>query len=96
MNRKVRVGLVGSQFISSIYEEAWSYGFPQEMAHFVDCVQHDRQPLVTGADGRAVLEAIFAAYESARTGSKVRLPFATSAAKPWDLWGGATAERTNP
>ncbi len=22
----------------TIYEEAWNYGFPQEMAHFVDCV----------------------------------------------------------
>jgi hypothetical protein len=33
-----------------------------------------------------VLEVIFAAYESARTGSKVSLPFATQAAKPIDLW----------
>ena len=41
---------------------------------------------MTGADGRAVLEAIFAAYESARTGRKVPLPFATTAAKPHDLW----------
>ena len=22
------------------FEEAWSYGFPQEIAHFVDCVEH--------------------------------------------------------
>jgi predicted dehydrogenase len=70
----------------TIYEEAWNYGFPQELAHFVDCVQHDKTPLVTGEDGRAVLEVIFAAYESARTGQKVRLPFATTAAKPIDLW----------
>jgi myo-inositol 2-dehydrogenase/D-chiro-inositol 1-dehydrogenase len=72
----------------TIYEEAWNYGFPQEMAHFVDCVQNDQPPLVTGEDGRAVLEVIFAAYESARTGRKVTLPFATSAAKPHDLWRG--------
>ena len=70
----------------TIYEEAWNYGFYQEMAHFVDCVRHDRPPLVTGEDGRVVLEAIFAAYESARTGRKVRLPFKTKAAKPHDLW----------
>src|SRR5690242_11567493 len=44
-----------------IYEEAWNYGFHAEMAHFVDCVQNDRVPLVTGEDGRAVLEVIFAA-----------------------------------
>lgn len=40
-----------------------------------------------GMNGRAVLEVIFAAYESARTGKKVKLPFKTKAAKPWHLWG---------
>jgi len=70
----------------TIYEEAWNYGFHQEMAHFVDCVNHDKPPLVTGEDGRAVLEAIFAAYESAGTGRKVPLPFKTDANKPHDLW----------
>jgi predicted dehydrogenase len=70
----------------TIYEEAWNYGFPQEMAHFVDCVANDKQPIVSGEDGRAVLEAIFAAYESAGTGRKVALPFKTDAAKPIDLW----------
>ncbi len=70
----------------TIYEEVWNYGFPQEFDHFVTCVRDDRRPLVTGEDGRAVLEAIFAAYESARTGRKVDLPFKTDAAKPHDLW----------
>src|SRR5262249_31763328 len=70
----------------TVYEEEWNYGFPQEMAHFVDCVLQDKQALVTGEDGRAVLEAIFAAYESARSGQKVQLPFKTNAHKPHDLW----------
>lgn len=70
----------------TIYEEAWNYGFHQEMAHFVDCVLHDKQPLVTGEDGRAVLEAIFAAYASAGSGRKTTLPFATDAVRPIDLW----------
>lgn len=70
----------------TIYEEAWNYGFPQEMAHFVDCVRNDTTPLVTGEDGRAVLEVIFAAYESARTGRKVHLPFRSTARRPHDLW----------
>lgn len=70
----------------TIYEEEWHYGFHAEMAHFIDCVQHDKQPLVTGEDGRAVLEVVFAAYESARTGCKTKLPFATDAMKPIDLW----------
>jgi predicted dehydrogenase len=70
----------------TIYEEAWNYGFHQEMAHFVDCVRNDLTPAVTGEDARAVLEVIFAAYESARTGRKVELPFQTKAARPIDLW----------
>src|SRR6266478_5129817 len=70
----------------TVYEEEWNYGFPQEMAHFVDCVQNDKQPLVSGEDGRAVLEAVFAAYASAGTGRKIELPFKTAAKKPHDLW----------
>ena len=70
----------------TMYEEIWNYGFPQEFEHFVDCVKNDRQPLVTGEDGKAVMEIIFAAYESAGTGRKVELPFKTDAKKPYDLW----------
>jgi predicted dehydrogenase len=73
----------------TIYEEAWNYGFPAEMAHFVDCVRNDKQPLCTGEDGRAVLEAICAAYASAREGRRIELPFATQAKRPIDLWLGS-------
>jgi predicted dehydrogenase len=72
----------------TVYEEAWNYGFVQEMEHFIDCVKHDRQPLVTGEDARVVMEVLFAAYESAGTGRKVTLPFKTNAVKPFDLWKG--------
>ena len=72
----------------TMYEEEWNYGFPQEMAHFVECVQKDLPPLVTGEDGRAVLEALFAAYASAGSGQKILLPFRTDAARPCDLWLG--------
>src|SRR5215472_6409725 len=70
----------------TIYEEIWNYGFVQEMEHFVQCVKNDLQPIVTGDDARAVMEVLFAAYESAGTGRKVSLPFKTDAAKPFDLW----------
>jgi myo-inositol 2-dehydrogenase/D-chiro-inositol 1-dehydrogenase len=70
----------------TIYEEEWNYGYPQEMAHFVECVRDDKQPLVTGEDGRAVIEAVFAAYESAGTGRKVAMPFASDAKRPIELW----------
>lgn len=70
----------------TMFEENWNYGFPQEMEHFVDCVKNSKEPLVTGEDGRAVMEILFAAYASAGTGKKVELPFKTDAAKPYDLW----------
>jgi predicted dehydrogenase len=69
-----------------VFEELWNYGFPQEFEHFVDCVQHDKQPLVTGEDGRTVMEILFAAYASAGQGRRVDLPFESDAARPIDLW----------
>ncbi len=63
-----------------------NFGFPQQMAYFVDCVANDKQPLVTVEDGRAVLEAIFAAYASSGQGRKIDTPFESDASKPIDLW----------
>jgi predicted dehydrogenase len=80
-------GALGWTF--TIYEEEWNYGFPQEMQHFVDCVADDAPPAVTGEDGRAVLEILFAAYQSAGTGRKVELPLFTEAKTPYELWAGA-------
>lgn len=68
------------------FDEAWNYGFPQEMAHFADCIENERRPLLTGEDGRAVLEIICAAYLSARTGARVELPLEADNRKPVDYW----------
>ena len=67
-------------------EEAWSDGYVQEMAHFVECVREGAKPALGGEDGRAVLEIICAAYKSARTGQRVRLPFQADIRRPIDLW----------
>lgn len=75
----------------TIFEEAFNQGYPQELHHFIECVKTGAKPLVTGEDGRAVLEVLYAAYESARTGRKVALPFHPRVSKPIDLWLG---ERT--
>ncbi len=69
-----------------VFEELWNYGFPQEFEHFVDCVLHDKQPSEMGADGRIVMEALFAAYASAGEGRRIDLPFTTDAGRPIDLW----------
>lgn len=70
----------------TVFEEAFNQGYPHELNHFIECVREDKQPKVTGEDGRAVLEMIYAAYESARTGRKVELPFTAKVEKPVDLW----------
>lgn len=72
----------------TVFEEAFNQGYPQELRHFIQCVQTDEEPRVTGEDGRAVLEIICASYYSARIGQKVSLPFSKKVKKPIDLWLG--------
>lgn len=74
----------------TVFEEVFNQGYPHELQHFIDCVQNDKQPLVTGEDGRAVLEIIYAAYASAAQGKKINLPFAPKVSKPIDLWLGTS------
>lgn len=70
----------------TVFEEVFNQGYPHELKHFVDCVRNNKQPLVTGEDGRAVLEIIYAAYASAGSGKKISLPFKADVKKPIDLW----------
>ena len=72
----------------AVFEEAFNQGYPQELNHYIGCIRDEKQPAVPGEDGRAVLEIVMAAYRSARTGSKVSLPFRAKAQKPIDLWLG--------
>jgi len=50
----------------------WQY--LNELKHFCDCILNDRKPAVTGADGRAVVEIINAAYISSWEKRRVQLP----------------------
>ncbi len=69
------------------YEWIWERGFPQEIAHFIECIRKDIEPSESGEDGRAVLEIMLAAYHSAGTGQKVTLPFRPKGIRqPIDLW----------
>jgi UDP-N-acetylglucosamine 3-dehydrogenase len=44
-----------------------------ELLHFIDCVQHDKKPLVSGKEGKHALEVALAAIESARTGKVCKI-----------------------
>jgi predicted dehydrogenase len=70
----------------TVFEEAFNQGYPHELKHFIECVRQNKQPLVTGEDGRAVLEMIYAAYASAGEGKKINLPFTPRVDRPVDLW----------
>ena len=70
----------------TVFEEVFNQGYPHELQHFIDCVQNNKEPFVTGEDGRAVLEIIYAAYASAAQGKKITLPFSPKVSKPIDLW----------
>ena len=69
-----------------IFEEAFNQGYPHELQHFIDCVQNDKEPLVTGEMGRKVLEIIYASYASAGSGTRITLPFAGRPKLPIELW----------
>jgi myo-inositol 2-dehydrogenase / D-chiro-inositol 1-dehydrogenase len=45
----------------------------REVQHFVDCILHDKQPLVSGEDGKKAVALCLKAYESAREGKEVSL-----------------------
>ena len=69
----------------TIFEEVFNQGYPHELKHFITCVREGKQPVVTGEDGRAVLEIIYAAYASAKSGAKVNLPFSQKVKYPIEL-----------
>ena len=70
----------------TLFEGVWNYGFPQEMQHFINCVQGKETCLVTGEDGLEVLKIIYAAYQSAGEGRKIEFPYdPPSVKKPIDL-----------
>jgi myo-inositol 2-dehydrogenase / D-chiro-inositol 1-dehydrogenase len=57
------------------------------MRHFARCVRGRETPQARGEDGRLVQEVLYAAYQSAGTGSKIKLPFRPKGiARPIDLW----------
>lgn len=62
-------------------------GYPQELAHFLDCLEGGKAPSESAEDGLKVLEIMLAAYYSAGTGKKINLPFKPKGIQyPVDLW----------
>ena len=49
------------------------YVFMEEFSHFIDCILQDKEPPVTGEDGKAILQIVAAAYESVKTGRTISI-----------------------
>jgi len=45
-----------------------------QIEDFIDAIANDRDPMVTGADGRRVVELFTAIYQSSRTNAPVKFP----------------------
>ncbi len=78
------------------FDEAFQYGFHREIAHFAECIENGKTPLLTGEDGRDVLEIICAAYLSARTGKREKLPIRDRKRKPAQFWLAAGTRARKP
>ncbi len=49
-------------------DEAWTYGYREEMRHFVECVQRNETPRETFEDGYLVNRVLDAGYKSMKSG----------------------------
>jgi len=50
-----------------IPEEAWNFGYPQEINHFVDCIMNNKKPLTDGKYGQKILRIVETMYKSAES-----------------------------
>jgi len=55
-------------------EESWSFGYPQEIKHFIDCIIKNKKPLTTGKYGLKILQIVEAMYKSAETKKVEEVP----------------------
>jgi predicted dehydrogenase len=63
----VEKGETESGWLFPPVDEAWTYGYREEMRHFVECVANGCEPRETFADGFAVNCILDTAYRSAQT-----------------------------
>ena len=65
-------GVVTSAFRS--WRNRFKDAYVREIRHFIECVLEDKEPVVTGEDGKKAVEAVLAATKSILTGEPVDLP----------------------
>jgi predicted dehydrogenase len=53
--------------------ERFAGSFVRELEHFVDCIIHNKTPLITGTDAKKALEIALAATKSCQKGIPITL-----------------------
>ena len=48
-------------------QESWSFGYPQEIRYFTDCMIQNKKPLTDGSYGQKILKVVEVMYKSAET-----------------------------
>ncbi len=76
-------GLDDSDYIKAHFHEnppnVYGFGHTPLYKDVIDAIQNDRQPYVTGEDGKRALELVLAIYKSAAEGRPVKLPLESCA-----------------
>ncbi|MHA1452643.1 MAG: Gfo/Idh/MocA family oxidoreductase, partial [Promethearchaeota archaeon] len=49
-------------------DEAYTFGYPQEIAHFMECLRNNKEPLTPGKFGLKILTIVETMYKSAKSG----------------------------
>jgi predicted dehydrogenase len=60
-------------WVSVSPDEDWVRGYPQEMQDFMECVAADKEPVSGLQLASDVIDVIYAAYQSAETGQRIKL-----------------------
>lgn len=59
---------------SPVPEEGWTFGYPQEIKHFMECITENKKPLTDGNYGLKILNIIETMYKSAKSGKIENVP----------------------
>lgn len=66
-------GQMGPIQDESLFAVSYPDSVKLAIAHFLECIEEHKQPVVTAADGREAIRIVVAAYRAIQTGERVRL-----------------------
>lgn len=74
LGQGLSVAVEGEPGVKQVVPGAGGSGHDGAIAHFIDCIVHEREPLTNGAAGRAALQLAMGAYQAEMEGRRIPLP----------------------